>query len=258
MASRKIKKELLEAFPMFYFRVRRHGESHRIDVVKGPVDFNQKAERRYVSVVAGEGRFVSAERFSDDLEITTDGSHLLALMGRHVMDKLSDVSELEIALGTVNTEYEITHETDCTVLINNPDGSKSYRGYDFKRPPGSTNWQLYYNDLIVTYNNDMAISPEYIGFVVSRPNITDMKAYIDTICGKPYDDRAATIAKLVSSRHLFAILHPSKWKWKYRECYIKIDSAGQPVSYDENEHLIARTKNLKNALICIDNYLKKT
>jgi hypothetical protein len=255
VASRAIKKELLKAFPMFYFRVRRHGEVHRIDVVKGPVDFKSKAKRKYVRVENGDGTFTVSQKIMAVMGIPNEEAHLLTLMAKHVLYELP-LYDIDIALGTYGNEYEVTYETDSTILIDNRDGSKSYRGYDFKRFRGTGRWQLYYDDMPVLYNNELAENSRQVGTNISFTSISNMKAFIDKICGDAFDERAAVAAKMVTARHLFSAATALSESWVYRGHTIELDSAGWYQIYDIGGVLAVSTKSLPSALTAIDKHLK--
>lgn len=256
MGSRAIKKELLKAFPMFYFRVRTFKGRSRIDVMKGPVDFMPTRRRVYVVAYLSEFQIIGgsravAYRLERAMGVTSQGAMILSLMASHAL-RYND--PIEIALGSSGTNYEVTYETDSTILINNPDGSKSYRGYDFKRFCDTGRWQLYYDDMPVLYNNEFAENSRQVGINISFTSIPKMKEFIDKICGKAFDERAAVVAKMVTTRHLFGGDH--RESWLYRGFTIECDSTGWYQGYDKDGNLIILKKYLSSALHAIDRHLK--
>lgn len=258
MGSRAIKKELLKAFPMFYFRVRTFKGRYRIDVMKGPVDFKPTKRRVYGMAYLSDFQIIGGSRavaynFERAMGVTSQGAMLLSLMAGHA---LRYADRVEVALGSSGTEYEVTHETDSTILINNPDGSKSYRGYDFKRCRDTGQWQLYYDDMPVLYNNELAEKSRQVGINISFTSIPKMKAFIDKICGKAFDKRAAVVAKMVTARHLFSVNVGRGESWIYRGFTIECDSAGWYQGYDKGGNLIISEKYLSSALHAIDKHLR--
>ena len=81
-----------------------------------------------------------------------------------------------------------------------------------------------------------------------------MTSFIDKICGKAFDERAAVVAKMVTSRHLFGGNH--RVSWLYRGHTIEIGSGGRYHSYNSDGALILASHSLPSALVDIDRHPK--
>lgn len=263
MASREIKKSLLKAFPMFYFRVRRCRQKHTISVVKGPVDFGDYVDHE-VELHWGDGTFVAIERVQDMLKVGNDEARLLVLMAKHILTTLPSTSSgIKLKLGTPNSRYEVVNESDSTVLIKNGEGDLSYRGYDFKQYREYNGlgevrgkWRLFHDDKPVMYNNELARRPDMVGMNIELPSIKSMKGFINLMCGHAYDERAALTAKLVARRHLYQIGDLSQLE--YRGMSVIRESDDMWTAYDSNGEMVYCIGNLADALKGIDKYLKKS
>ena len=265
MGSRQIKKELLRAFPMFYFRVkrRRSEPGYWVDVVKGPVDFRQGK----IPHGGGNARIVlQAEGTADSresdiytyLSVTPIGAKLLELMVSSVLPLAEQIS---LSLGTTNQHryipYEVTNESDCTVLISYSEYSKSYRGYEFERMYKFDNlWHLYHDGKRVLYNNELAHSEgQRVGESISFANIREVTDFIDELCGTPHDPKCATVGKMIALRHLYQL---SKYQeMQYRGITIVLESYGMYAAYNSTGEVVYSTGSLNKVLVGIDNHLKE-
>lgn len=257
MASRKIKKELLKAFPMFYFRVRTlPGDGHMINVVKGPVDFGNYNRTTRFKTAIGHPSTKLYNKISAHFDIGVDEGILLGLMLQHVFQTVEGVSGLCIHLGLREkllthvvddyNDYVLTDISQSTILIDNGDGSKSYRGYDFKRGPG-IKWKLYYDNKQVMYNSMSLRRP--LGHSISAFNVKEMKVIIDSMCNTSIPD-----IRMKRESHLFYIEATNSWE--YMRIPFHRDTLGGyyiELGTDEPKYV----NNLANAVKAIDNYMIK-
>lgn len=268
--SRKIKRILLKAFPMFYFRVRNVGSrplpKYRISVMKGPVDFEQgpHGQGTYATIKHADGRFLINEILHNAmaLPLYSEGTRLLGLMIQHFFMEMPLANEVEIQLGGGrNVDYQVVSETDSTVLIKHSDGSRSYRGFEF-RPIQDIDiygnlcmiWELYYDDTQVLYDDRIGLDTSLkAGDRTKFVSMKLAKLFVNYLCGKAYYDNDRVKARYAIHRLLLKGKNDNEFTYRGFIITHKWDE----YHVYENRHSVSLASKtlLANALNEIDNLL---